>query len=104
MYISGSELWVVPEAFAIEYHYNRYSYLLKPVESKWEVRIEFAIISYMVKDFLLTNDTRFDTFNADKYILFQSLTTIEKDIYIRILNEKNQDKHLILDLDDWRNI
>lgn len=39
MYVSGSELWVIPEAFLIEYHYNRHSYLLKPVESEWEVRI-----------------------------------------------------------------
>jgi hypothetical protein len=46
MYISGSELWVVPEAFAIEYHYNRHSYLLKPVESKWEVRINSEFLRW----------------------------------------------------------
>ncbi|CAB4405485.1 unnamed protein product [Rhizophagus irregularis] len=40
MYISGSELWVIPEAFLIEYHYNRHSYLLKPIESKWEKTIK----------------------------------------------------------------
>jgi len=56
------------------------------------------------ENFLLQNDTRFDSFHADKYILFQSLTTIEKNIYVRILNEKNKGEHLKLDLDEWRNI
>ena|SRR6266542_2490098 len=46
MYISGSELWVIPEAFLIEYHYNRHSYLLKPAESKWEVRIKSMVVPF----------------------------------------------------------
>ncbi|CAF4338744.1 unnamed protein product, partial [Rotaria sordida] len=64
-------------------------------------------IKNVQENFLIINDIRFDSFHADKYILFQSLTTIEKDIYITNLNKKNQDKHTIMskfDLDDWINI
>lgn len=52
----------------------------------------------------IDNDIRFDAFHADKYILFQSLTTIEKDIYVKFINEKNKDKQSMvsrLDLDEW---
>jgi hypothetical protein len=61
-------------------------------------------INHSEDNFRLTNEIGFDSFHADKYILLQSLTTIEKDICIQVLDEKNKDKHLRLDLDDWRNI
>ncbi|KAG9303123.1 hypothetical protein G9A89_005081 [Geosiphon pyriformis] len=35
IYISGSELWVVPDAFLIRHHLNPKSHLLIPDESKW---------------------------------------------------------------------
>jgi len=47
---------------------------------------------------------RFDSFHADKYILFQSLSTIENNLSIQILNEKNKHEQFKLDLNDWRNI
>jgi len=78
MYISGSELWVVPEAFAIESHSNRYSYLLKPVESKWEVRIEFAIIPYTVKDFSINNNFLF----RKQLRIVCILNSFEKHVFI----------------------
>jgi hypothetical protein len=61
-------------------------------------------INHSEDNFRLTNEIRFDSFHADKYILLQSLTTMEKDICVQVLDEKNKDKHLRLDLDDWRNI
>lgn len=55
------------------------------------------------ENFSFINDIRFDSFHADKYILFQSLSsTIDKDICVRILNEKNKEQSSKLDLDDWR--
>ncbi|CAF1449421.1 unnamed protein product, partial [Rotaria sordida] len=42
----------------------------------------------------------FDSFHADKYILFRSLTTIEKHIYVSDLNKKNHDRHSKFDLFD----
>lgn len=43
------------------------------------------------------HDIRFDSFHADQYFLFQSLTRIENEIHVTNLNKK-------LDLDDWRNL
>ena len=60
-------------------------------------------ISNSEENHLVINDVRFDSFHADKHFLFQSLTTIEKDIYVRSLNEKYATMS-ILDLDDWGNI
>jgi len=61
-------------------------------------------INHSEDNFRLTNEIGFDSFHADKYILLRSLTTMEKDICVQVLDEKNKDKHLRLDLDDWRNI
>ena len=43
-----------------------------------------------------------DVFHADKYILFQSLSTVGKEIRVRMINEKTNDKQSIIDLDMWR--
>ncbi|CAG8438386.1 4791_t:CDS:2 [Ambispora gerdemannii] len=40
MYITGSELWVIPDAFLIRHHLNPDSHLLKPNESKWAKAID----------------------------------------------------------------
>ncbi|CAG8552107.1 3842_t:CDS:2 [Acaulospora morrowiae] len=45
IYLNGADLWVVPDAFLIEYHYNKND-LLKSAESKWEK---------IIKDRLYTN-------------------------------------------------
>ncbi|CAG8652094.1 3313_t:CDS:2 [Funneliformis mosseae] len=50
MYISGSKLWVIPEAFSIKYHYNRHSYLLKAVESKWEKTIKDRMYAKFLRE------------------------------------------------------
>jgi hypothetical protein len=45
-------------------------------------------------------DTRLNSFHADKYVLFQSLPTMEKEICVRIMN----DRYFKLNLDDWRKV
>ena len=53
---------------------------------------------------MITRWYSFDSFHADKYILFRSLTTIKKHIYISDLNKKNHDKHSKFDLIYWLSI
>ncbi|CAF4326623.1 unnamed protein product, partial [Adineta steineri] len=57
------------------------------------------------ENFSLKDDRRFDSFHADKYILLQSLTTIEKNIYFTIINENKENNNQLinsnLDLDQW---
>ncbi|CAF3658967.1 unnamed protein product [Adineta steineri] len=56
------------------------------------------------ENFPLKDDRRFDSFHADKYVLLQSLTTIEKNIHFTIINENKENNQLInsnLDLDQW---
>jgi hypothetical protein len=82
------------------------TYRLNRLAQKQSILIINGIIlntKKRIKNFQ-SNDIRFDSFHADKYILFQSLTTIEKDIWVRILNKNNKDKHSTLDLDEWGSI
>jgi len=87
------------------------TYRLNRLAQKQSILILNSLILHTKKrmkkfdvDVSLIDDIRFDSFHAEKYILFQSLTTIEKDIYVSFINEKNKNKQSIisrLDLDEW---
>lgn len=54
--------------------------------------------------FPMIDDIRFDSFHADQFILFQSLTSIENEIHLTNFNKKHQNKSFKFDLNDWMNV
>jgi hypothetical protein len=71
------------------------TYRLNRLAQKQSILIISGIILNMKK-----RNLQLDLFHADEYILFQSLTTTENEIDIRINNEK----YSKFNLNDWRNI
>ena len=87
------------------------TYRLNRLAQKQSILIINGIILHTkkrIKDqFLLIDDIRFDSFHADKYILFQSLLPTEKDIHVKIISKQSKDKHSItsiINLEQWIDI
>ncbi|CAF1049290.1 unnamed protein product [Adineta ricciae] len=81
------------------------TYRLNRLAQKQSILIISGLILHTTKHQRSSiEDARFDAFHADKYVLFQSVPTPNKDIQVEVLNEKTKDKQSIefkLNLDEW---